>query len=58
MFPFRLAKPQVLSVSLTLNRKTYVPGQNSTKFEMVVNLATAKSLGLVIPLRFSSGPTR
>lgn len=28
----------------------HLPGQNSTKFELVVNLATAKSLGLVIPL--------
>jgi putative ABC transport system substrate-binding protein len=37
------------SDSLDFEPFAYLPGQNSTKFEMVVNLATGKWLGLVIP---------
>ena len=39
-------------------RYAYLPGENSTKFEMVVNLATANSLASSFRLRLSPGPRK
>jgi putative ABC transport system substrate-binding protein len=39
-------------------RPEYLPVEQTTKIEVVINLATAKALGLTIPSRSLSAPTR
>ena len=35
-----------------------LPVQQSTKVEMIINLKTAKALGITVPRRCSAAPTR